>query len=253
MNLKLNSNKESKSEKKQIWMYALVLFTGAFIVLLLTAYSQVKFQNNISEYQNKLSSQEKAKLNAVTDFNSAVKENNRLKSELESLREKLVKAEQQIADLEQKGADLETKITNSTSAAEILLVAQQFYIDQDYTSCASTLKYDINTSYLSSKGLQMYNELKSKSYPKASLALYKKGYYNYKNRNYSEAILDLNRAIDFSEKNEFYIDDAYYYIAYSYYKTSNYVDAQKTIDIFVADYSDSSFLRKINLLKSKIG
>ena len=97
MNFKFNNHKDNKNEKKQIWMYALILFAGAFIVLLLTAYSQVKFQNNISDYQNKLSTEEKAKINVVTDYNAAIKEINRLTAELESLRSKLVESEQKIS------------------------------------------------------------------------------------------------------------------------------------------------------------
>lgn len=252
MNLKLNNRKETKNEKKQIWMYALILFTGAFIILLLTAYSQVKFQNNISDYQNKLSSQEKAKINAVTDFNSAMKENKRLKTEVEALRSKLVESEQKIATEEAKNADLESKSANAAASADLLLTAQDFYIKGDYISCAVTLKYDINTANLSTKAVQSYNELVAESYPKASQLLYRDGYKSYKKKNYAEAILNLNRAIDFSQKNEYYVDDAYYYIANSYYKTDSFKEAKKVISEFIANYPKSSFLKDMKALLNRI-
>lgn len=253
MNFKLfTNNKESKNEKKQIWMYALILFTGAFIVLLLTAYSQVKFQNNISEYQNKLSSQEKAKINAVTDFNSAVKENKRLKSEIDALRNKLLQSEQQLAAEEEKSSDIQIQYKNATGAADLLMKAQDDYIKEDYISCAVNLKFNINTAYLSNSALQLYNELAKESYSKASLLLYREGYGNYRKKNYSEAILNLSRAIEFSEKNEYYVDDAYYYMANSYYKISNIDGVKKTIGEFFINCPKSSFTKDMKALNKKV-
>lgn len=252
MNLKFSNHKDNKNEKKQIWMYALILFAGAFIVLLLTAYSQVKFQNNISDYQNKLSSQEKAKGNAVTSYNAAVKENKRLTAELDALRSKLVESEQKIALEEARSVELESKQTNATSASDLLFVANSYYNNEEYIRCAITLKYDINTALLSPKAVQSYNELISKSYGKASQLLYREGYHNYKNESYSEAILSFNRAIDFSQKDEYYIDDAYYYLAKSYYNTSNFEAAKKIITQFISDYPKSPFVREMKMLYNKM-
>lgn len=252
MNLKFINNKETKNEKKQIWMYALILFTGAFIVLLLTAYSQVKFQNNISDYQNKLSYQEKAKINAVTDFNSAVKENKRLKSELDALRSKLVDSEAQLANEEAKVTDIEAKNKNYSGAADLLVKAQADYINGDYVSCAITLKYDINTTYLNASTMKLYKELAEECYSKASLLLYREGHREYKNKNYSTAILNLTRAIDFSNKNEYYVDDAYYYMAYSFYKTTDFESTKRIIGEFLINCPKSSFTKDIKALQRKI-
>lgn len=252
MNLKFSNHKENKNEKKQIWTYALILFTGAFIVLLLTAYSQVKFQNNISEYQNKLTSQEKAKINAVTDYNTAIKENKSLKTELESLRGKLVESEQKIATEENKSIDLETKYNNASSAADLLLTAQDYFMQGDYINSAVTLKYGINVQYLSEKAKQIYNDLIAKSYPQASLLLYREGYRNYKNKTYTDAIISFNRAVDFSNKDEYYIDDAYFYLANSYYKTNNFVEAKKITSMFIVNYPKSNLLSPIKILDKKL-
>lgn len=252
MNIKFNNHKENKNEKKQIWMYALILFTGAFIVLLLTAYSQLKFQNNISDYQNKLTSEEKAKINVVTDFNAAVKENKRLTAELESLRSKLVESEQKIATAEAKGIQLELKNSNTISSTDLLLVAYDFYNKEDYINCAITLKFDIDKGLLSPKAIQSYNDLVLQSYGKASKLLYTDGYRSYRNKNYQEAIINFNRAISFSQKDEYYIDDAYYYLANSYYKTSNFEDAKRLILLFNNNYPKSPFVGEMKELYSKI-
>jgi TolA-binding protein len=252
MKLKFNNHKDNKNEKKQIWMYALILFTGAFIVLLLTAYSQVKFQNNISDYQNKLTSEEKAKINVVTDFNAAVKENKRLTTELESLRGKLVESEQKIATEEARGVELESIYNNKSSSTDLLLAAHDYYNKKEYISCAITLKYDINTQYLGPKAIQSYNELESQSYGKASLLLYRDGYRNYRSDNISEAILSFNRSIDFSEKNEYYIDDAYYYLARCYFKNSEFDKAKALILSFLDAYPKSTFIKDMKVLYSKM-
>ncbi|ACL74398.1 tetratricopeptide repeat protein [Ruminiclostridium cellulolyticum] len=252
MNIHFHSNKENKNEKKQIWMYAVILFTGAFIILLLTAYSQVKFQNNISDYQNKLSSQEKAKLTAVTDLKSALKENERLNKELESLRNKLIESEQEIATQSSKTTDIESKYNSSVIATDALIAAMEYYNNKDYVNAAVTLKYDVKIEYLSPKVINTYNDLVEKSYGKASLKSYRDGYRDYKNKNYAGAIINLNRAIDFSKKNEYYIDDAYYYLANSYYKSSNFTDAKRIINAFQTDYPKSEFARSMRNLLEKI-
>ncbi len=252
MNLKLNSNKETKNEKKQIWMYALILFTGAFIVLLLTAYSQVKFQNNISEYQSKLSSQEKAKINAVTDFNSAVKENKRLKDEIDSLREKLIESEKTLAAEEEKYNELKIIDDNEKSTAEMLMKAQSLYINEDYVGASALLRYDIKKDMLSETGIKLYNELIEKSFPKASQQLYREGYKNYKKKDYFGAITSLSRSIDFAKNNEYYIDDAYYYLANSYYKLSDYAGVKKTAKMFYIVCPYSSFTKDMQNLEAKV-
>ncbi len=252
MNLKFNNNHKDKNEKKQIWMYALILFAGAFIVLLLTAYSQVKFQNNISDYQNKLSTEEKAKINVVTDYNAAVKEIDRLTTEIESLRSKLVESEQKIATEEIKGTELESKYNDSILSSNLLLVAYEYYNKKDYVSCAIALKYDINTEFLSPKAREIYNDLVSKSYGEASKILYGDGYRNYKNKNYTEAILNFNRSIEFAQKDEYYIDDAFYYLARCYYKTLKFNEAKTLISSFIDNYPKSTFVKDMKDLYNKM-
>jgi TolA-binding protein len=251
MNFKLINHKD-KNEKKQIWMYALILFAGAFIVLLLTAYSQDKFQNNISEYQNKLSTEEKAKINVVSDFNAAVKENKQLKKEIDSLRNKIIDSEQEIATGEQKSTDLKLKLDNTIVCNNLLLAAYEYYNNKDYVSCAVTLKYDINTIYLSTKANESYNDLVSKSYEKASKLLYIDGYKNFKIKNYDEAIVSFKRCIDFSTNNEYYIDDAYYFMAKSYYETLKFDEAKSLISSFIDKYPESTFVEDMKMLYNKM-
>lgn len=252
MNLKFNNHKDSKNEKKQIWMYALILFAGAFIVLLLTAYSQVKFQNNISEYQNKLSSEEKAKINVVTDYNAAVKEIKRLTDEIESLRNKLVESEKKLDKEENRGIQLGSKYSDTILSNDSLLIAYEYYNKKDYVNCAVKLKYDINVDLLSTKSKEIYDNLVAKSYKKASQLLYAEGYKNYKGKKYNDATQGFSRAIDFAQKDEYFVDDAYFYLAKCYYKLSKYVDAKILINSFLNSYPDSTFVSPMKELYNKM-
>ncbi len=252
MNLKFNNHNDSKNDKKQIWIYALILFTGAFIVLLLTAYSQVKFQNNISEYQSKLSTEEKAKINVVTDYNAAVKEIDRLTAEIENIRNKLIQSEQNLALEEGKILELEAKYSNTIVCNDLLLAAYEYYNKEDYVNCAIKLKYDINTTLLSIKSKEIYDFLVSKSYNKAAQMLYSDGYKSYKNKKYNEAIESLNRAIDFGQKDEYFIDDAYFYLAKSYYKVSRYNEAKELVKSFISNYPNSTFVIPMKDLNNEI-
>lgn len=252
MNLKFTNHKDSKNEKKQIWIYALILFTGAFIVLLLTAYSQVKFQNNISEYQNKLSSEEKAKINVVTDYNAAVKEIERLTSETESLRKKLLETESNLSNEENKRLETESKYSDTIVCNDALLTAYEYFNNEDYINCAIKLKYDINVELLSTKSKAIYDNMVLKSYKKASQLLYKEGYKYYKNKKYDEAIQSFTRTIDFAPKDEYFVDDAYFYLAKCYYKTSKYEDAKALIRTFLNDYPNSTFVDSMRELYNKI-
>ncbi len=252
MNLKFINHSDSKNDKKQIWIYALILFTGAFIVLLLTAYSQVKFQNNISEYQSKLSTEEKAKINVVTDYNAALKEIDRLTAEIESIRNKLIQSEQNFKLEEGKTLNLETKYSNTIVCNDLLLGAYEYYNKEDYVKCALKLKYDINTELLTTKSKEIYEYLVSNSYNKAALMLYSDGYKSYKNKKFNEAIENLNRAIDFGQKNEYFMDDAYFYLAKSYYKVSKYNEAKLLINTFISNYPNSTFISPMKVLYNEL-
>lgn len=251
MSIRFN-HKDNKNEKKQIWMYAVILFTGAFIILLLTAYSQVKFQNNISEYQNKLSSEEKAKINVVTNLNTVLKENEKLKADIEAYKLKIVDEEKKTAIEEEKRVEVEKKYSEENTNADKMIIALEYFSKRDYVNCAIILKYEINQNFLSSKATQSYNNLVENTYGKASKLLYLEGYRNFKKGNYSEAIISLNRSIDLSKKNEYYIDDAYFYLANSYYKTSNFEEAKKIINSFMISYSDSSLIQDMAALLKRI-
>jgi hypothetical protein len=66
---------EGKNGKGKVWVYAVVLFTSAFIVLILTAISQIRFNKNIDEYRDQISNKEIEKSKFQLNLNSVLEEN----------------------------------------------------------------------------------------------------------------------------------------------------------------------------------
>lgn len=242
----------SRSDKKQIWMYAVVLFAGAFIILLLTAYSQVKFQNNISDYQSKLTTKDKEKINAMNDLNSAVKENKRLTEENASLKSELLNNEQKLKLAEESSSNFQQKYNKLSGAMDSMLIADEYYQNGDIINCALTLKYDIDTQNFSIKAAQHYNELVNKTFSKASYKLYKLGQSNYRKKEYIQAVLNLENAIHLSSNSENYIDDCYYYIAKSYYKNNDFVKAKDAINNYITNYPGGRYVGELKTILDKI-
>lgn len=67
--------------KKTIWIYAVILFTSAFIVLLISAYSQMKFKKNANEYSSSNEINNEIRRRIHFSLSSAVDENEKLAKE----------------------------------------------------------------------------------------------------------------------------------------------------------------------------
>jgi cell division protein FtsL len=61
---------ENGNGRKAVWMYAVILFSSAFIVLLLTAYSQIKLNKNITRYEGQIHDEKQQNINFKTDLYS---------------------------------------------------------------------------------------------------------------------------------------------------------------------------------------
>ena len=75
----------NKNARSKIWLYAVVLFTSAFIVLLLTAYSQIKLNRNLSDLNNQVYTKEHEKNQVQLSFANAQDINSKLTDENKNL------------------------------------------------------------------------------------------------------------------------------------------------------------------------
>jgi TolA-binding protein len=238
---------KNKSEKKTIWLYAVILFTSAFVVLLLTAYSQIKFNKNIDEYKNRISSEEKQKVNFKTDLSSSIEENKKLKANNESLS---VENEKLKSDIE-KMKDDTAKENINVDKYEALMSAINLYENGDIESCAEMLyRLHYTQDMLGEQGFREYSELVDKTYKPAAEKIYFEGYRDYYlKKQYPSAIEKFRLSLKLAD-NEYFSDDCLFLIANAELNIGDKEQAKVDLNNLIDNYKDSNYyIDTQNLLK----
>lgn len=232
---------EKNGGKKKVWIYAVILFTSAFIVLLLTAVSQIKLNKNISDYKTQIYAKEKEKSDFQLNLSSSKNENKKLQEELKITKEVLdneIKAKENEI---KKQKELETKIKEVIDSYENLIKAENEFLNEDYVTCALILSKQCDAEYLNDEATKKYLFLREKTYGKASKTLYTDGLKKYRRGEYDAAVSNFQSSVDLMP-NEYYSDDCYYYIAYSLYMSGKYDFSVKAVDKLLIDYPSSSYI-----------
>ncbi|MDQ2086025.1 hypothetical protein RBH29_06165 [Herbivorax sp. ANBcel31] len=238
----------NKKGKNSIWIYAIILFTCAFILLLLTGYSQIKFNKDIDDYRNKLMSSEEEKNISSHNLRTALEENEMLYERIEELNNILKEKEADYGEIKQNLKNKEIKKNQLISNYELMLKAEEHYNNGKITKSAVILLEDVNKNKLNKNGLKKYNDLKDKIYEEAAWEFYKKGYDKYINKEYEDAKFNLYYSLDITE-DEFFSDDCHYYIAYSGYRMGEYDLAREYIKMLMTKYPSSNYIEEAkNLL-----
>ncbi|MCX8128975.1 MAG: hypothetical protein N3I35_02620 [Clostridia bacterium] len=241
---------ENNSDKKKVWIYAIVLFTSAFVVLLLTAVSQIKLNKNISDYKTQIHMKEKEKSNFQLNLSSSENQNKKLQEELKATKENLKNELENNKEDIKKYNELETKHKRTVEAFEKLILAESEYDNKNFAEAALILLKQCDSDYLSNESLNKYFSLKEKVYKIAARQFYVEGFKEYKRSNYSNAILKFQYSIDLIP-DEYYSDDCIFFMAYSFYKNGNNEDAEKNINILFKNYPDSTYINDAqDLLKN---
>lgn len=232
---------EERNGKAKVWIYAVVLFTSAFIVLLLTAFSQIKFNKNINEYKNQITDKETEKGKFQLNLNYALEENKKLSEENEKLKEEM-KENELILENQISEAESLNKVQQATiESYENLLLAENKYENKDYAYCAEILSNKIKPDHLSEEGNKKYNFLLKESIKKAPLQLYTEGKILFSDKKYQEAIGKFTQSVKLSEA-EYFSDDCYYYIILSEYKLGNNEAVKGNIKILMQKYPKSGYI-----------
>ena len=240
----------NNNSKKNIWIYAVVLFTSAFIVLLLTALSQIKFNRNIDKYKNEINDEKNAKINFQMNLNSALKENEALREENENIKTELAQLKDEYENTVSNLNELQDKYEKTIAAYEKLLEAESEFNAGNFTESAAILLKEINYEYLQGVASNKYVYLKEKTFASAAETLYFSGYKEYKNEAYEKAIekfeLSFNLAND-----QYYSDDALYFLAYSYYHLGNKDVAKEYWTKLLNDYPESTYKKEAERMLNK--
>lgn len=240
-----------KNNKKMVQGYAIILFVSAFLILLVTAYSQTKFDKNIDYYQSKLVSEKKEKVRIQYSVGELFSKNKELTNKITSIETDLSNLHKDYEIKEDELKRLSQENDKFKTTYENLISAEKEYLNGNYTKCALLLKQNFDTSILGENGTKKYKYLSEKTFKIASTNLYLKGLNYYNNHSYNNAIknFELSVLIDI---NQSYSDDCYYFLALCNYKTQNIVSCKNFINILLNNYPESNYLKSAQNLEKKL-
>lgn len=232
----MNENKKSK-----IWLYAVILFTSAFIVLLLTAYSQIKLNKNLNDYKSQVYNKETEKNKYQQNFSSAQEMNAKLNEEIKRLQEENNTLKDDITNSNKEMDIINETLAKKSTAFGVLSDAMTVYLNGNVIECAGLLK-TINVYDLDTKALETYNSLSLKADSEAGKLLFDEGYALYKKSKYSEAAEKLFFSNQYAAA-ETFSDKCLFYLAYSELNSGNTTTALEHMNMLITNYPTSKYMR----------
>ncbi len=154
---------------------------------------------------------------------SEVEANNNLTTKNQEIK----KLESQIDDLNNQIADLNQKQESAQQVTDMYdkLLAGYHAFTQDDIEGAGNMLAEVNPELLSESAKTVYNEVNIKVNEQYLVSLYEKGSSAYDNRNYEEAVTELEKVVQMDEDYE--DGNAIYYLAQSYRKLEDTENAKK--------------------------
>jgi len=233
---------EDKEKKRaSIWVYAVVLFTSAFIILLFTAVSQIRLNKYLDEYKNRVDIQETEKNLVQENFLSAQEMNKILNEKIDELNKKIEKMASENENLKKDKTHLETTVSEKDEAIKILMQALSAYNEGDVAGCAALIK-KIDRSAISGEQEPAFNELAQKVYSEAGRKLFNEGYYLFRDREYEEAVKKFLLSYEYAPVDEF-SDKCLYYLAYCEMRINKTEDAIKHMNMLIKGFPDSKYVK----------
>lgn len=239
------------SKKSKLWVYAVVLFTSAFIVLLFTAYSQIKLNENLTNYKNQVINKETEKNEVQKNYLSAQEMNEDLNKEIESLKQENEELKNSISALENENDYIDDKMRSLNDANNKLLHAMNLYLSDDFVNSAAMLK-EIEINYGGFFNSDNYISILKKVYYEAGKKLYNEGYASFKKRDYEGAVNKFIKSYEYAPDENF-SDECLYYTAYSKLYLSDKNGALDYMNKLVSNYPESNLYKNAKRFISKYG
>jgi len=235
------------NKTKFLWIYAIVLFTMAFILIFFSAVNQYRMNKNIDSYKEHLNKQTGLFQGIEEGISTLVSENENLKKQLKELEEKNNDLENKNKITNEKLEQLNAQVSEIGRTVDNLLNAKESFDKKDYKQAALSLE-QINPNLLGEKSRELYNHMQEVSFEKAARIFYNEGYKLYVSGQYEQAILSFQKSVQF-KNDQYFSDDAMYYLGDSYLKINNVEEAEKTFNQFKELYPTSQF---ISLVQEKL-
>jgi len=241
----------NKNGKTSIWIYAVVLFTSAFIVLLLTAMSQIRFNKHIADFKNQIYTKEDEKNKFKSNLTIAIEENAKLSSEVEFLNDQIENLKNKLKESESKSEDKINEYKKISEIYKAVLLADLEYEKGNYTECAKILYKQGNEPNIPDATIkERYRFLVDKTYKKAAYQFYREGYKSYKQGDYKSAEESFQMSVNLTDK-EYFSDDCYYLMMYIKYKNNDVTSMRSIINILKTKYPDSNYIDDAKYLLEK--
>lgn len=238
-----------ENKKNSIWLYAVILFTSAFIVLLFAGYSQIRLNQNLNEYKSQVFNTETEKNEYLRNFASAQEMNAELNKQISRLEEEKADLKKGINDLVDEKAAIQDILRQKQEAANNLAKVMGIYLEGDVLSVVEKLK-GVDVTALDEIMAQTFKMLEKKATAEAGKLLFDEGFSLYGNAKYDEAAEKLRLSFQYAPKEEF-SDKCLYYLAYAKFKAGKRVEALEHMSKLVLDYPESSYMNRAKQFVSR--
>lgn len=238
---------QDKNKRRFLWIYALVLFASAFTVLLLTAFSQIKLNNNMEEYKRQLSDRENSIKEFSLNLNSAAEERKTLKQKLEQLQTEYDQLKHTVSEGGGNPELMNSKLERSRRSFDNLLKADRLYKDDKYISCAQLLR-NVFEEDLGQEARQKHRFLKSKVYLYATKDYYRKAVGMFNQKNYTEARKLFEESLAYDET-KYYEENSIFYLALICKKINDVESFKKYSQKLIQSYPNGEYAAKVKSLE----
>ncbi len=237
----LGDEKMSENRKSNVWLYAVILFTSAFIVLVFAGLSQIKMNKNLSDYRSQVYNTENEKNKYQQNFSSAQEMNQKLNDQISALEDEIFALNNMISSLNNENSVQNEVIQKKSEAEENFHRVLSEYLKGNVTVAAGMLA-SVDSSLFTGKDLEAFNALDIKVRSEAGKILYDEGYKLYKQAKYSEAAVKLGLSFGYAKK-EVFSDNCLFYLAWAEKKTGNKAAAVNHMRQLVQAYPESGYLK----------
>ncbi|PKM56934.1 MAG: hypothetical protein CVU98_08680 [Firmicutes bacterium HGW-Firmicutes-3] len=182
-----------------------------------------------------LSSQKSKNIEALNQVNALEANQSILVSQVESMEATILQTDTQIDTLSTELEQNQLQLTQS----EKMLMALSLYEDDKAIEAAQLLE-EIEPSALSESTSVTYAKIAQSIFPEVALEAYNQGYRDYRNGRFEDAIPNLERAYKY-EKDNYFSDEALYYLARSYHRLNKNELAINTYQKMLDAYPNANF------------
>lgn len=238
------------NKSKFLWLYSIVLFTIAFVLIFMSGVSQSRLSKDVKTFKEQLSEQQGLFQGVQKSLSALIEENEQYKKTIKEKEEQLKQFQMQINELNKQLNEIEQQKNTFIESIDNLLEAKNYYNDKKYIESALYLEH-VNYEILNVSSKKLYNSFASIVLEKAANIYYSRGYENYKKHNFNDAIENFTKSLKY-KKDVYFSDDAMFFLAVSMYKINQVDEAKKQLLQLKEKYPVSTYKKEVDRFLSSI-